>query len=83
MLFSYMKSKDSPVEKTGAIGSSGKHVSWHITVNDKRPKGMIQMNDIYIECLIDRGTNINILPQSLDPDWPLLKVYTQFIWICK
>jgi hypothetical protein len=40
---------------------------------------MIQMNDIYIECLIDRGTDINILPQSLDPDWPLLKVYTQFI----
>ena len=42
------------------------------------------MNGVDKECLVDTGADINILSQkSWNPDWPLQKVYTQFIGIGK
>ena len=57
---------------------------WQIVVNDQRPKLMVQMNGVNIEGLVDTGADVNILSQkSWNLDWPLQKVYTQFIGIGK
>lgn len=44
LLFPYIKGKATPVERTGAFGSTGKCVFWQIVVNDQRFKLMVQMN---------------------------------------
>jgi hypothetical protein len=45
---------------------------------------MVQMNGVNIEGLVDIGADVNILSQkSWNLDWPLQKVYTQFIGIGK
>ena len=42
------------------------------------------MNGVGIEWLVDTGAGVSILSQkSWNPDWPLQKVYTQFIGIGK
>ena len=57
---------------------------WQRVVNDQRPKLMVQMNGVDIEGLVDTGADVSILSQkSWNPDWPLQKVYTQFIGIGK
>ena len=43
---------------------------------------MVQMNGVEMEGLVDTGAAVSILSQkSQNPDWPLQKVYTQFIGI--
>lgn len=57
---------------------------WQIVVNDQRSKLMVQMNGVNIEGLVDIGADVNILSQkSWNLDWPLQKVYIQFIGIGK
>ena len=71
LLFSY-KCKAALVEKTGAFGSTGKHMFWKTVLNDQRPKLMVQMNGVDIEVLVDTGSDINMLSQlSWNPDYPL------------
>ena len=37
-LFPYIKGNAAPIERTGAFGSTGRHVFWKTTGNDQRPK---------------------------------------------
>ena len=85
LLFPYIKGKATPGERTvGLLEVLGKCVFWHIVVNDQRFKLMVQMNGIDIEGLVDIRADVSILSQkSWNPDWPLQKVYTQFIGIGK
>jgi dUTPase len=41
LLSLYINGNADPVERTGAFGSTGKHVFWQTLVNDQRPKLMV------------------------------------------
>ena len=82
LLYPYINSKAALVERIGTFGSTGNHVFWKTVVNDQRPKVMLQVNVVDIDVLMDIGADVSTFSQmSSNPDWPLQKVYTQFIGI--
>lgn len=77
LLFPYIKGETAPVERTGALGSTGKLETWQTMANGQRPKLMVQMNAVDIEGLVDTGADVSTRSQkSWNPDWLLQKVYT-------
>lgn len=59
--FPYIKGKATPVERTAALGRTGKCVFWQIEVNDQRLKLMVQMDGVEIQDLVDTEANSSIL----------------------
>lgn len=58
---------------------------WQAVVNDQRPKLTLQMNDIETEGFLDTESDSETIihKKSWNSEWPLQKVYTQFLGIGK
>jgi len=58
LLFPYIKGETAPVERTGALGSTGKLETWQTMANGQRPKLMVQMNAVG-----ELGSTLSTTPQ--------------------
>lgn len=66
LLFPYIKGKATPVERTGAFGSTGKCVFWQAVVNDKRQELKSQVNGIEVEGLVNTGVDVTHFTNILE-----------------